>query len=48
MRRQLDETPLREILGRLPRAPEHRLRQPEGDPVGWPAGALPPGTRVLA
>jgi NTE family protein len=48
MHRQLDQTPLREILGRLPRAPEHRLRQPDGDPVTWPAGALPPGTRVLA
>jgi NTE family protein len=47
MRRQLDDTPLREILARLPRAPEHRLRQPPGDPATWPEGALPPGTRVL-
>ncbi|HWG92812.1 MAG TPA: hypothetical protein VNU66_01125, partial [Mycobacteriales bacterium] len=34
------------LLQDQPRAPEHRVRRPEG-PVGtWPAEALPPGTSV--
>jgi NTE family protein len=46
MRRQLADSPLPELLGRLERAPEHRLRRPDGPPEAWPAGSLPPGTSV--
>lgn len=46
MRRQLADTPLPDILGGLERAPEHRLRRPDGPPRVWPTDALPPGARV--
>jgi NTE family protein len=48
MRRQLADTVLPDLLGRLPRAPEHRLRRPDGPPHGWPPDALPPGASVAA
>lgn len=48
MRRQLEDSPLRDVLGRLDPAPAHRLRRPDGPPQQWPHEALPPGTRVVA
>jgi NTE family protein len=46
MRRQLANSPLPELLAGLERAPDHRLRRPDGPPQDWPAGALPPGATV--
>ena len=47
MRRQIRESVLPDLLRHLPRAPEHRLRRPDGPPSSWPADALPPGTTVV-
>jgi NTE family protein len=46
MRQQLADSPLLDLLRGLERAPEHRLRRPDGPPQDWPSGALPPGATV--
>ena len=43
---RLAETELPRVLGALPRAPEHRLRRPDGDVKDWPREYLPAGTSV--
>jgi NTE family protein len=45
---RLQQTGLPAVLAGLPRAPEHRLRQPPGEAWEWPADALPAGTSVRA
>ena len=46
--RQLQGTGLLDLLADQPRAPEHRLRRPDGPVADWPAEALPPRTSVAA
>ena len=46
VRAQLAETGVLEAFAGVPRAPEHRLRRPDGSVQDWPAEALPPRTSV--
>jgi NTE family protein len=45
-RAALADGELAELVQDQPRAPEHRVRRPEGPVHSWPVEALPPGTSV--